>query len=147
MIKPTIGRVVWFQPSHPADQLPREQPYAALIAYVHSDTCINVGGFDQNGNHFSACSVKLLQDEDVPPATGYYAMWMPSQKGQAARTEQLENATAAVAPTAVPEGISAFSATFLGPEAVAEVERRQHELDKAKGDGVSSDFVIGGSQP
>ncbi len=50
---------------------------------MHGDRCINVGGFDQNGVPFAACSVILLQDDDVPPAHGYYAMWMPYQVGQA----------------------------------------------------------------
>ena len=84
MIKPTIGRVVWFTPFHAADKLPQEQPNAALIAYVHGDRCINVGGFDANGNHFAACSVTLLQDDDLPPPNGYYAMWMPYQVKTAA---------------------------------------------------------------
>lgn len=87
IIKPTIGRVVWFVPSHAPDRLPQEQPNAALIAYVHGDSCINVGGFDPNGNHFAACSVPLLQEGDAVPATGYYAMWMPYQVGQAKKAE------------------------------------------------------------
>lgn len=83
MIKPTIGRVVWFQPSRSPDMPPLAQPFAALIAYVHSGTCINVAAFDQNGAHIAACSVKLLQEGEAPPETGYYAEWAPLQKGQA----------------------------------------------------------------
>lgn len=83
MIKPTIGRVVWFQPSHAADAPERAQPHAALIAYVHGDRCINVGGFDGNGMPFSACSVILVQEGDAVPTGGYYASWMPFQVGQA----------------------------------------------------------------
>ena len=48
------------------------------------------------------------------------------------------------AKSSVPEDISAFSATFLGPEAVAEVERRERER---RGEPESGPFVIGGSQP
>jgi hypothetical protein len=90
MISPTIGRVVWFQPSKSADQPLRDQPYAALVTYVHGDRCINVGGFDANGNHFAACSVALLQDDDETLPHGYFAQWMPYQKGQAAKTEAAE---------------------------------------------------------
>jgi len=94
MISPTIGRVVWFQPACAPGQPLRDQPYAALVAYVHGDHCINVGGFDGNGTPFAACSVPLLQDEDPIPANGYFAQWMPYQKGQAAKTEALEAAKA-----------------------------------------------------
>lgn len=51
---------------------------------------INVGGFDKNGVPFAATSMKLLQDDDVPPEGIWYAEWMPYQKGQAAKTESLE---------------------------------------------------------
>jgi hypothetical protein len=87
MIKPTIGRVVWFWPTKPA---PDEQPYASLIACVHNDRCITIGGFDHNGQPFAATSVQLLQDDDVP--TGPSCSWMPYQKRQAAKTEALEAA-------------------------------------------------------
>ena len=87
MIKPTIGRVVWF---YPAGTHSDSQPNAALVAYVHSDTMINVGGFDHNGMPFSTTSVPLLQDDAPIPAVGCWATWMPYQKGQAAKTEALE---------------------------------------------------------
>ena len=84
MISPTVGRVVWYWPEpHPV-----EQPWAALVAYVHDARCINIGGFDRNGVPFSRTSVQLLQDDDVP--RGGCCTWMPYQKGQAAKTEALE---------------------------------------------------------
>jgi len=85
MIVPTIGRVVWFQPAKAADAPLREQPYAALVAYVHGDRCVNLGGFDANGQPFSACSVTLLQDDDQPHVGGYFASWMPYQTAMAAK--------------------------------------------------------------
>lgn len=85
MISPTIGRVVWFQPSKPAEQPLRDQPYTALVTYVWSDTMVNLAVFDQNGSPFAATSVKLLQDEDASPENGHFAEWMPFQKGQAAK--------------------------------------------------------------
>jgi len=87
MIKPTIGRVVlvWRGSS------PQFEP--ALITYVHSDSCINVGGFDLNGKPFSMTSLTLRQDDqgdalshnpDQPP----FACWMPYQQQQALQQRQ-----------------------------------------------------------
>ena len=81
MIKPTIGRVVLV---HLGES---DQAEPALVSYVWNDRMINVGGFDRNGVHFSATSLKLLQDDDAIPTVGYYAEWMPYQKAQAAKTE------------------------------------------------------------
>lgn len=86
MITPTIGRIVWFWNVHP---LRLEQPEAAIIAYVHSDTCVNLGVFRDNGNCTGFGSVTLWHGEGEPPA-GAYCEWMPYQKGQAAKTEALE---------------------------------------------------------
>jgi hypothetical protein len=86
MIKPTVGRVVWvFRPGTKDSS----QPEAALIAYVWNDRLINVGGIDQNGIAFNLTSLPLVQ-EDEPKPEGSFATWMPFQKGQAAKTEQLE---------------------------------------------------------
>lgn len=87
MIAPSIGRVIWFHPSKSDTSLDydRKQPLAALVAYVHSDRCINIGGFTANGVPFSRTSVRLLQDGEEAPENGYYAEWMPFQKGQAAK--------------------------------------------------------------
>jgi hypothetical protein len=79
VIKPTIGRVVLFHRER------GDEPYPALVAYVHSDTCINVGGFTHGGSPFCETSVPLLQDDEPAPEVGYYAEWMPYQKGQAAK--------------------------------------------------------------
>ena len=90
MIKPSIGRVVWFQPEHAHGAPDRDQPYAALIVHVWSDRMVNLGGFDQNGAPFAACSVTLLQDDDPIPPHGRYAQWMPYQVGQAKKHETEE---------------------------------------------------------
>jgi hypothetical protein len=90
MITPTIGRVVWYQPPKSEDQLPRDQPYAGLIAFVTNDHLINLAYFDENGTALNARGVMLLQEGDSRPATGHYAEWMPYQKGQAAKYEELE---------------------------------------------------------
>lgn len=88
MIKPTVGRVVWYR----QDDRPETEPLAAIIAKVWSDTCVNLAVFDANGMTFCKTSVKLVHDEnDEKPSYGY-AEWMPFQKGQAAKTEELEKA-------------------------------------------------------
>ena len=86
MIKPTIGRVVWF---HAHTSTPDQQPNAALIAYVHSDTLVNLAVFDANGFPTAESSVLLYQG-DTPRPVGRYCEWMPYQQGQAAKTEALE---------------------------------------------------------
>jgi len=86
MIKPTIGRVVWF---HPAGSTEQEQPFTALICHVWSDTCVNLAIFDYNGIPSNQTSVFLYQGEGEKPSS-QYAEWMPYQQGQAAKTEQLE---------------------------------------------------------
>ena len=85
MIQPIVGRVVLVR--RPGNIT--GQPEAAFIAYVHSDRMINVGGFDANGQPFGVTSVQLLQEDDVSHG-GTTAEWMPYQKGQAAKTEELE---------------------------------------------------------
>lgn len=90
MIRPTVGRVVWF---YPAGSSPGNQPLAAIIAHVHSDTRVNLAIFDPNGVPMAdpPTSIPLAQDEDGMPASGFYCMWMPYQKGQAAKAEALES--------------------------------------------------------
>lgn len=84
MIKPTIGRVVWFYPAgHPEG----EQPHAALIAYVWDDTRVNLAAHDANGNAYGVTSVLLIQDDGAVPSGGFYATWMPYQVGQAKAQE------------------------------------------------------------
>jgi len=96
MIKPTIGRVVWYW-----DDVTRQsQPNPALICYVHSDTMINLAVFDPNGVALSKTSVYLYSgDANVERPAHHFAEWMPYQKGQAAKTEQLESQLSGQTPT------------------------------------------------
>lgn len=92
MITPTVGRVVLFHHLGWFSHLTAHGPvFACLITHVWNDRLINVGGFDSNGIVFGQTSVELLQDDDPVPEH-IYATWMPFQKGQAARTEELERA-------------------------------------------------------
>jgi len=81
MISPSIGRVVWYYPPGSIDP----QPWPALICYVHSEQCINLGGFKADGTPFDAREVHLVQDasETVKISNGY-ASWMPYQQKVAA---------------------------------------------------------------
>lgn len=87
MIKPTIGRVVWFQPGKPENHPLRDQPFAAIVAYVWNDRTVNLAYFNENGEPRNATSVALLQDDDVKPEYGHFAEWMPYQVGQAKKHE------------------------------------------------------------
>ncbi|WP_260524582.1 hypothetical protein [Pseudomonas aeruginosa] len=90
MIKPTVGRVLWFWPS-PEDRCARieGQPLAAIVAHAWSDTCVNLAYFDANGVHRHKTSVLLVQEGAQRPAAGF-AEWMPYQKGQATKTEAVQ---------------------------------------------------------
>jgi hypothetical protein len=91
MIKPTVGRIVWFQPSStdlPSERLVQigKEPLAAIVVAVHSDTCINLAVFDANGCHHARTSVPLIQGDDPVPES-YYCEWMPYQIAQAEKAE------------------------------------------------------------
>lgn len=92
IIKPTIGRVVWFHPSEFTGEAGfaghgNDQPYAAIIAHVWSDAMVNLTVFDANGTAHSRTSVALVQDGSPVPGGGFYCEWMPYQKNQAAKAE------------------------------------------------------------
>jgi hypothetical protein len=88
MIKPTIGRVVWFWPSTVTGGAEyfcyhdNKQPCAAQVVYVWGDACVNLQVLDQNGRAHSFTSVPLIQ-EGEPRPDGYFCEWMPYQIGQA----------------------------------------------------------------
>lgn len=83
MIKPSIGRVVWF---YDEKHLDGEQPKAALVCHVWSDTCVNLAVFDANGSASNRTSVLLYQGEGERPSR-MFAEWMPYQVGQAKKHE------------------------------------------------------------
>lgn len=98
MIKPTVGRVINYWPSE-NDELPGddEQPFAMVVVFVHDDHKVNLGGWDHQGNPISRIDVPLVQDTEAKPKDGGYCEWMDYQKGQAAKTEELEKQVAAKA--------------------------------------------------
>ena len=87
MIQPTVGRVVWFYKWVGSQGY--KGPLAAHVAFVHSDSMVNLMVIDENGNPRPETSVHLRQDDEEREQSDY-CEWMPYQKGQAAKTEALE---------------------------------------------------------
>lgn len=83
MIKPTVGRVVWYYPDG-AMAFPGDKPRAAIIAHVHNDRKINIAWFGRDGSPNQAQGVPLLQDDDPAPNNDEFCQWMPYQKDVAA---------------------------------------------------------------
>jgi len=88
MIKPTVGRVVYFYKSFDADPLP------AIITAAWGVDCINAAIFDQNGRPFQdpPTSIKLVQPESERPAQGFFCEWMPYQTKKSFGSESGEKA-------------------------------------------------------
>jgi hypothetical protein len=95
MIRPSVGRVVWFHPHLDEGHTPADQPHAALVVHVLDDRTVNLAVFNQSGAPYSRQAVQLLQDDDLAPASGHFAMWMPFQVGQAKKTEAAESGAGA----------------------------------------------------
>lgn len=94
MIKPSIGRKLWFWETRDAFDAARnnhfdhdllsvhEQPLDATVVAVWSPTMINVYVIDHGGVGRAETSVQLIQEGDIIPE-GRFATWMPFQVGQA----------------------------------------------------------------
>lgn len=83
IIKPTVGRIVYF---FPANRLTQEPLLAAIITAVWGERTVNLAVFQTNGVPMShpPTSVWLVQPGEEPPKSGCYCMWMPYQIGKAA---------------------------------------------------------------
>lgn len=99
VINPTVGRIVWYRP----DDFDRasmtiidpEQPMAATVAYVATNTCVNLAVTDHGGDVHQRIHVHLA-GQGIADRCSWD--WMPYQKGQAAKTEALERAQAPSGP-------------------------------------------------
>lgn len=99
IIKPTVGRKVWYRPSD-YDRMNmaaiNDQPLDATVVCVWSDQCVNLAIFDANGSLHSRTSVYLMQDGAPLPHPGTaHAEWMPYQQKAAARDPALDIAAEA----------------------------------------------------
>ncbi|HEY4037822.1 MAG TPA: hypothetical protein VGM15_03290 [Burkholderiaceae bacterium] len=95
LITPTVGRIVWYYPhrTEPIDCNPGE-PLAAIVARVHNEASVTLCVFDSGGAPHVKRSVPLFQDEKQEQqyiGVSSFCCWMPYQKGQAAKTEQLQD--------------------------------------------------------
>ncbi|WP_308411477.1 Gp49 family protein [Alicycliphilus denitrificans] len=108
IIKPTVGRRVWFRPSaeflasNPTlTQFNPDQPMDAGIVYVHHDHMVNLIVTDHVGKTIQVPSVPLLAGQHEPAEDGdVYCCceWMPYQNGQAAKAEAAEKISAEAQP-------------------------------------------------
>lgn len=118
IIKPTIGRRVWYWPSAwDLDQVAnpnamtasdRSQPCDAGICCVWNDSMVNLTVADHNGKMHARSSVLLLQPGSGNTEGGY-AQWMPYQAAQAAKdkaeveTKEYTDGTTATGIAPLPE--------------------------------------------
>lgn len=90
MIKPTVGRVVWY---HPGDDDPpplfRGEALAAIVTRVHGDREVNLTVFRADGITYGRHNIRLRQEGDAPWPKPF-CEWMPYQLGQAKKTEAAE---------------------------------------------------------
>jgi hypothetical protein len=85
MIKPSIGRIMWYWPEK---QYRGEQPWAAIVTYVHSDIMVNLATWNADGHPQPKTSVPIVQDGSPYTAgDSPYVEWMPYQIGQAKKHE------------------------------------------------------------
>lgn len=86
IIKPTVGRKVWYRPFG-TDRarlgvFDNKQPCDATITYVWNDRMVNIRVVGPSGAVEQFNSVTLLQEGDLPPdniENGGYAEWMVYQ--------------------------------------------------------------------
>lgn len=81
MIKPTIGRIVWFWRTDSEEG----QAEPGIVCYVLHDRSVNLAVFDDTGTSREERCVTLHQEGDPAPA-GRHASWMLYQVGQAKET-------------------------------------------------------------
>lgn len=91
----TVGRVVWYFPDRSDKGLIQlgPQPFKADVVYVHEDeSTVNLSVFDHEGTHHKKLDVRHVDvsRKANAPDTHSFWDWMPFQKGQAKKTEEVE---------------------------------------------------------
>jgi hypothetical protein len=105
VIKPGIGRKVWFYKSaqHLADcKAGLDQPYDATVVFVHNDRHVNLRVTDHLGADSPAVGVDLVQPADQLEANGPHARWMDYQVQQ-----EMTHAARAAMSLTIPQNDSA----------------------------------------
>ena len=88
-IEPSIARNLWYFPPLDGGRHEDGQPFAAILAGINDDGTVNLGVFARDGSPYGVQNVRLVQDGEAFDPEAEHAVWMPYQKGQAARTEQI----------------------------------------------------------
>lgn len=90
IIKPTIGRRLWYWPAKDDFDSTRgmfratsDQAFDAGVVYVHNDRLVNLSVTDHAGRLHARANVLLVQEGDPIPTDSAYVQWMPYQAGQA----------------------------------------------------------------
>lgn len=107
IIKPTIGRKVWYRHDGaplvsglPAPWTPTsygDQPMDATVVYVWGDRMVNLRVTDHAGNTFVVTSVTLVQPGDAIPGSRH-CEWMPYQTQQHQKAAAIDRAIMATTP-------------------------------------------------
>lgn len=90
MIKPSIGRIMWYWPEKEHRE---DQPWAAIVTYVRGDNMVNLAVWNSDSHGQPKHSVPVVQ-EGSPYTAGDspYVEWMPYQIGQAKKHEAEDKA-------------------------------------------------------
>lgn len=123
MIKPTIGRVVWFWACAGDAEKEGSQPNTALVTFVHSDDCVNLAVFDREGDSKPYPAIQLWQGDGERPRS-LHCEWMPYQKGQAAKQESSIDTTVLANKVAALEAEMAGMRNFIAMTA-KDISERQ----------------------
>lgn len=98
IIKPSIGRRVWFFPGVATLTSLRmncndpDQAMDAGVCYVYHDRMVNVSVTDHMGTIHAINSVTLIQPGDDIPEGRDYCTWMPYQVSQSAKEAKTDSA-------------------------------------------------------
>ena len=134
MIKPTIGRQVWFKPN-PVN-VP-ELTHAATVVCVHSDTLVNLAVLDGYGELYQRRSVTLVQPGEAEPAAPF-CHWMPYQVTAAKPAPAINDAGLfALTPTPIGAGL------FAGVAALSPTFATEEQAITAADVGSATDLVAG----
>ena len=129
IIKPTIGRRVWFRPSDAflersptVTQLNRIQPMDAGIVYVHHEHMVNLSVCDHVGRTHMVRSVPLIAGQWEPSDSADFCVceWMPYQQAQARKEADIARVVSMNTPLgAVAAPIAAAQAQSAHPAIAA----------------------------